>query len=166
MEDNAERAPWLVIGVGNQLFQDEGLGIMAAERLAAMSLPGVEVLDGGTLGLAMTPEIEGRRGVLVFDAVVAGGAEPGEVLVLQGEEVPRTRKMLMSVHQIGVVDALHAAELVGTLPDRVAACGIVPHSLEVGWGLSPETEAVIPELVEAGLRVLVEWGAVDPARLH
>ena len=158
-----ERSPWVVIGIGNELFQDEGLGIAAAKQLAAMQLPGIEVLDGGTLGLAITPEMEGRRGVLVFDAVVGGGAQPGDVLVLRDHEIPATRQMLMSVHQIGVVDAISAMQLTGLAPDHIAACGIVPSSLEVGWGLTPETEARLPQLVAAGLRRLVEWGAVDEA---
>ena len=158
-----ERAPWVVIGIGNELFQDEGLGIAAAKVIAAMELPGIEVLDGGTLGLAITPEMEGRQGVLVFDAVVGGGAKAGDVLVLRDDEIPKTRQMLMSVHQIGVVDAISAMELTGLMPDHIAACGIVPTSLEVGWGLTPETEARLPQLIAAGLRVLVEWGAVDEA---
>ena len=156
-----ERAPWLVLGIGNELFHDEGLGIAAAKVVAAMGLPEVEVLDGGTLGLAMTPEMENRRGVLVFDAVVKSGAESGDVLILRDDEIPATRQMLMSVHQIGVVEAMIATELMGTKPDRVAACGIVPTSLEVGWGLTPETEARLPQLVAAGLQVLAEWGAID-----
>ena len=81
MEDS-ERAPWLVLGIGNELFHDEGLGIAAAKRVQDMHLPDVEVLDGGTLGLAITPEMEGRKGVLVFDAVVGGGSVAGDVLVL------------------------------------------------------------------------------------
>lgn len=158
-----DRAPWLVVGIGNELFHDEGLGIAAAKVIGAMQLPNIEVLDGGTLGLAITPEMEGREGVLVFDAVVGGGAAPGDVMVLHDEQIPSTRQMLMSVHQIGVVDALLAMELTGLKPQHVAACGIVPHSLEVGWGLTPETEAQLPHLVAAGLRVLVEWGALDAA---
>lgn len=159
----SERAPWVVIGIGNELFQDEGLGIAAAKAVGAMRLPGIEVLDGGTLGLAITPEMEGRQGVLVFDAVVGGGAEPGDVLILRDQEIPSTRQMLMSVHQIGVVDAISAMELTGRSPQHIAACGIVPSSLEVGWGLTPETEARIPALVAAGLQLLVEWGAIDAA---
>lgn len=158
-----ERAPWVVIGIGNELFQDEGLGIAAAKLVDAMQLPGIEVLDGGTLGLAITPEMEGRQGVLVFDAVVGGGAAPGDVLVLQDEEIPQTRQMLMSVHQIGVVDAISAMQLTGMMPPHIAACGIVPSSLELGWGLTPETQARLPHLVAAGLQLLTEWGAIDAA---
>lgn len=163
MKFDDSRAPWLVLGVGNQLFTDEGLGIVAALRVAAMSLPNVDVLDGGTLGLAMTPEIENRKGVLVFDAVVKHGNIPGDILVLQGEEVPTTRQMLMSVHQIGVIDALNAAKLAGTLPENIAACGIVPISLDDGWGLTPETDSKIDALVNEGLKILASWGAIDPA---
>ena len=160
-ESATDRAPWLVLGVGNQLFSDEGLGIVAALKVAAMSFPNIDVLDGVTFGLAMTPEIENRKGVLVFDAVVKDGKIAGDVLVLEGDEVPTTRQMLMSVHQIGVIDALNAAKLAGTLPELVAACGVVPTSLEDGWGLTPETEAKMDKLVLEGLKILAKWGAID-----
>ena len=67
-----DRPPILVLGIGNELFTDEGLGVVAARRIAQSGLPGVEVLDGATLGLALLPEIADRDAVLLLDAIVAG----------------------------------------------------------------------------------------------
>lgn len=152
------RPPILVLGVGNVLFTDEGLGVAAAERIAARSLPGVETLDGGTLGLSLLPEIADRTGLLLLDAVVGGRAAAGEVVVLAGEQVRQARSVLVSAHQIGVGEALAAAELAGCAPDRVAAVGIVPDSLDTGYGLSPAVAGKLDTLVDRALDVLAGWG--------
>src|SRR5664279_3236571 len=125
-----DRAETLVLGIGNELFTDEGLGVVAARRIADLALPGVEVLDGATLGLALLPEIADRTSVLLLDAVVAGELAPGTVLTLAADQIPMARSIMMSAHQIGVVDALAAAELAGCAPRRLAAVGMVPISLE------------------------------------
>lgn len=152
------RAPVLVLGIGNELFTDEGLGIVAAEQLAALQLPGVEVLDGGTLGLDLLPEIADRQSVLVLDAMAARGHLPGDVLVLHGAEVPAARDLLLSAHQIGVAEALATAELAGVAPARIAAAGMVPADLATGVGLSSTTSAALGTLVTAARGVLRAWG--------
>ena len=156
------RAPVLVLGVGNELFTDEGLGCVAATRLAgrlaAQGVEGVDVADGSTLGLGLLPELADRRAVLLLDAVLREGSAPGEVVVLEGDEVPVTRQLTMSAHQIGVAEALAAARFAGCCPPVVAAAGIVPAVLETGWGLSPAVEASMDALVDAALDVLRRWG--------
>ena len=157
-----ERARFVVLGLGNELFTDEGLGVQAAHRVAQEGIPGVEVLDGGTLGLALLPELEGRRGLLVLDAVVSDGETPGTILDLGAGEVHQPRKLLMSAHQVGVSDTLSAASLMGTAPELIAAVGMVPFSLETGYGLSPEAEALMPEMVRRAVAVLSSWGVEVP----
>ena len=156
------RAPVLVLGVGNELFTDEGLGCVAAarlaDRLAAEGIDGVEVADGSTLGLGLLPGLADRRAVLLLDAVLRDGAAPGEVVVLEGDEVPVTRQLTFSAHQIGVAEALAAARFAGCCPPVVAAAGIVPAVLETGWGLSPAVEASMDALVDAAVDVLHRWG--------
>lgn len=157
----APTAPVLVLGVGNELFTDEGLGCVAAERvagrLAAEGLHGVDVRDGSTLGLGLLPELSGRRAVLLLDAVLSAGSRPGDVLVLEGDDVPVTRPLTLSAHQIGVGEALAAARFAGCCPDVVAAAGIVPAVLETGYGLSPAVEASMDRLVDAALALLRRW---------
>lgn len=153
-----ERAPVLVLGVGNELFRDEGLGVVAARCVAQLDLAGVEVADGGTLGLSLLPEIADREAVLILDAVVKHDGRPGEVVVLADGSVPPGWTHVVSAHQIGVPDALAAAALAGRAPRRVAVVGMVPASLDTGFGLTPETAAHIDELVRRTLGVLSGWG--------
>lgn len=73
------------------------------------------------------------------------------------------RSLMMSAHQIGVVDALAAAELAGCAPQRLAAVGMVPISLEMGYGLSSGAEQAMAEVVEQALAQLAAWGVLVPA---
>lgn len=157
------RPPVLVLGIGNELFTDEGLGIAAAHRIAELNLAGVQVLDGGTLGIALLPEIADREALLVLDAVAAKGAEPGTVLVLRDDEVTRAHSLMVSVHQLGIADALASAELSGCRPDRLTAVGMVPADLDTGYGLSPLVESRLDSLVSQALAVLADWGVEVPA---
>lgn len=153
-------APYLVLGVGNELFSDEGVGIVAARAVADLDLPGVEVVDGGTLGIALLPTVAGRAGIVILDAVVSEGRRPGEVLVLGDAEVRRGRRVLYSAHQLGVSEVLAAADLGGAGVPRVAAVGLVPFSLETGYGITPGAEARVPDLVERAVDILHGWGAL------
>lgn len=156
-ERGADRAPVLVLGIGNELFTDEGLGVVAARRIAELGLEGVDVVDGGTLGVGLLPEIVDRRALLVLDAMVADQAEPGDLLVLRGEEVPGADLLMVSAHQIGIAQALAAADLAGCRPPLLAAIGMVPADLSTGYGLSEPTAARLDRLVERALDVLTEW---------
>lgn len=157
------RAALLVLGVGNELLSDEGLGVEAARQLAALRLAGVEVVDGGTVGLGLLPEIADRRGLLLLDAITAADAQPGDVITLTGDEVPRARALLTSAHEIGVAEALAAADLAGCAPGTVVAVGMVPLSLDTGFGLTETVAARIPAVVDAALAVLASWGVAGPA---
>lgn len=156
------RAGILVLGLGNELFRDEGLGVVAARRIEALGLPGVDVVDGGTLGLGLLPEIDGRTGVLVLDAVVAADTTPGDLVVLAEADLKRSHLLLYSAHQIGVQEALAAADLAGRAPALIAGIGMVPFSLETGYGLSAAAEARLADLVDAALDVLASWGVEVP----
>ena len=158
-------APVLVLGVGNELFTDEGLGCVAARAVGRLDLPGVEVLDGSTLGIALLPALAGRDAVLLLAATVRSDAAPGDLLVLRGEEVPASRHLTMSAHQIGVSEALAAAELAGCRPPQLAAVGLVPVSLETGCGLSDAVAQRIPDLVRAACGILRDWGGDVPEDL-
>lgn len=151
-------APCLVLGLGNELFTDEGVGIEAARRIDALGLPGVEVVDGGTLGIGLLPAVEDRAGLLVLDAVVAEGRRPGEVVTLDAPALRQGYRVLMSAHQIGLPEVLAAAELGGHPPARVAAVGMVPADLDTGFGISPAAAAQVGEMIARALDVLARWG--------
>jgi hydrogenase maturation protease len=155
-------APVLVLGIGNELLGDDGAGVVAARRLAASPMPGVDVLDGGTLGLMLLPYIAGRHAVLVLDAVSSGHGTPGEIVVIGDGDVRRGHGVRATAHDVGLVDALSAAELAGCAPQRVALVGVVPASITSRWGLSPAVDARVGEMVSTARAVLAGWAAGVP----
>jgi hydrogenase maturation protease len=154
---------FLVLGLGNELFSDEGVGVVAARRVEERGLLAVEVVDGGTLGLALLPTIEGRTALLVLDAIVSEDMEPGEMVVYDGQDLRREARLLWSAHQLGVNEVLAAADLVGSTPELVAAVGMVPASVDTGYGLSIVATEALPAMVDAALQVLASWGVKEPA---
>lgn len=147
----------VVLGLGNELFTDEGVGVAAARRIEESRPAGVEVIDGGTLGLSLLPAIEGRDAMLVLDAIVDSDAVPGTVVVLDGDDLRREARLLYSAHQLGVNEVLAAADLNGVAPPRVSAVGMVPASVDTGYGLSPMAAAALEEMVATGLSILESW---------
>jgi hydrogenase maturation protease len=139
----------LVLGLGNVLCGDDGVGVLAAQAIARrFQLPdGVRVLDGGTLGLSLLPYFEEAREAILIDAVATGEA-PGTPVRLEGDDVLSIARQRLSVHQIGVADLLDAARLRGVYPERVVLFGVVPESIELGVSLTPAVEAELPRLVE------------------
>jgi hydrogenase maturation protease len=143
-------AKTLVLGLGNILLGDEGVGVRVVERLRARyELPeGIQVMDGGTLGLDLLPYLKGTSRLLVVDAVQAGKA-PGTLLRLEGKEIPILLDLSkVSPHQDGLQDLLAAAALTGCLPEDVVLCGVQIDSLRVGLELSPPVAAQVDALVE------------------
>ncbi len=152
------QAPVLVLGIGNELLCDDGVGVVAARRFADPPIPGVDVLDGGTLGLMLMPYIAGRRAVLVLDAVSAAHGAPGEIVLIRDSDVRRGHGVRATAHDVGLVDALSAAELAGCPPARIALVGIVPSFITEHWGLSPIVAAQVDAMEAAARAVLAGWG--------
>jgi hydrogenase maturation protease len=149
--------PLLVLGVGNVLLRDEGVGIHVVRRLEALGAdalpPGTTIVDGGTLGLDLLPMLEDAAAVVMVDAVDLR-AEPGAVDVLRGATLHAALAGHISPHQVGVGDLLAAARLAGSLPDRVSLVAIQPGAIEVGLELTPAVEAALPAAVELTLAEL------------
>ncbi len=140
----------LVLGLGNPLCGDDGLGVQAVAEIALRYEPpqGALVLDGGTLGLSLLPYLEDAEDALLVDAV-RGDAPPGTLVRLSGAEILPAVETRLSVHQVGVADLIAAAELRGRLPRRLALVGLVPATLDLGFGLSSAVALRLPALVEA-----------------
>lgn len=145
----SERTPLLVLGLGNVLLGDDGAGVTAVDYLARnYAVPeGASLHDGGTLGMALLPLLTSAERVILVDAVAAN-APVGSLVRLTGEEVAHASLHRLSPHQVGVADLLDSARLVGNLPDELVLLGVVPGSIELEVGLSPEVQASIPELAE------------------
>lgn len=159
-----EAPSMLVLGLGNVLCGDDGLGVAAVARLAERYeiAPQVRVEDGGTLGLALLGLFDGVDEVLLVDAILAD-ADPGALVALDGEDVAPAARTRLSVHQVGVADLLDALDLLGRRPRRLALVGLVPERIELGVQRSPVVERALPALVERVVREIRERGhAVAP----
>ena len=149
----------LVLGLGNILLRDEGLGVRVAESLGRRFAfpPEVTVLDGGTLGLDLLPRLDGIERLLVVDAVKFGRA-PGEIVRLEGDEVPAALDVKISPHQVGVQDLLAGARLLGSEPAHVVLWGMEPERLDPGTGFSASVSEALPRLEASVLDELDRWG--------
>jgi len=153
-----ERGRTLVLGCGNLLGADDGVGIAALDRLREVALPsGVELEDGGTWGLNLLPLVESADRLLLLDAVDHGEA-PGSLIVLEREEIPRFLGTKLSPHQIDLREVLALAELRGTLPGETVVIGLQPERVEMSTELSPSVAVNVPLLVERALQQLAAWG--------
>lgn len=149
----------LVLGLGNVLCSDDGLGVAAVELLRRRcELPAnVELMDGGTLGLTLLTHLRGFDDVILVDAI-RGDGPPGTLVRLEGDEVaPATRRRL-SVHQVGVADLLDALRLLDAYPRRLVLLGLVPETLKLELARSPAVESRIPVLVERVAEEIRELG--------
>ena len=145
----ARSVPLLVLGLGNVLCGDDGLGAVAVHLLErSYQVPdGVLVLDGGTLGLSLLPLLEQAHEAILVDAIRADGP-PGSLVRLEGDDVAPAVAARLSVHQVGVLDLLDAARWCDCYPSRLILLGLVPESLELGVQRTPAVEAALPGLVE------------------
>lgn len=139
----------LVLGLGNPLMGDDGVGVAAVERLREeWELPDdVELVDGGTWGMNLLPLIEAAERVILMDAIRTGAA-PGTLTVLERRELPRYFALKLSPHQIDLREVLALAELRGALPDELVAIGIEPQRIEMDVTLSPVVRAGVHKVVD------------------
>jgi hydrogenase maturation protease len=156
------RAPMLVLGLGNILLQDEGVGVAVVERLQRRYRVAeeVELLDGGTSGMSLLDDIRNREHLIVVDAVRTGRPAGTEVILI-GEEVPAFLCNKVSPHQLALSDVLANLALMDESPRQVTVVGMEPLSLETHLGLSELvasrlqslTDRVIEQIETAGYQV-------------
>lgn len=148
----------LVLGIGNPLLEDEGVGPRAIEELARRYRfsPAIDLLEGGTAGFSLLPRILEAERLLVLDAIQAG-EPPGSLLVLDGSSLPPAYGKKLSPHQIGLGDVLAVARLYDG-PKEVAVLGVEPESLNLQIGLSPKVAEALEKLIEAAIDQLARWG--------
>jgi len=149
------RRPILVLGIGNVLLGDEGVGVRVIEQMRALYLPDhVELVDGGTAGADLLDVLAERHKVIVIDAVQAD-CEPGTVLRFSAEELVQPDGVGMSLHELGLGQALTMTRMLGCAPKDVMIFGIQPKDIVSGVDLSDEVTASVPKVVEL---VLAEIG--------
>lgn len=149
----------LVMGIGNPLVKDEGVGVRVIEEMmATLRFPeGVTLMDAGTMGMGILNLFQECDYMLVIDAVDGTGQPPGTVVRLTPEEIA-PNQVLHSLHDMRFVDVLQAAELIGCRP-ATDCVGIQVADMDgIAIGLTPDVEAAIPAAVEAALSILREQG--------
>ena len=149
----------VVLGVGNILLSDEGIGVHAVNALEArFEIPAeVEIIDGGTSAMDCLDRIAESDFLLIADCV-RGGREPASLVRLGDGELQAFFRTRISPHQVGLCDVLATLTLHGISPSRTVLIGAEPKSLALGLEPTPELAAMIPALVEALTAELVAAG--------
>ena len=157
----------LVLGIGNPIMSDDGVGIRVVQELQReYRFPlTVEVVEGGTLGLGLLPLLEGRSHLIVVDAVETG-KRPGTCIRLSGEELPVALEARLSPHQMGLKELLAVCRLTGQEQPEMVLIGVQPRSVELAEHLSPEVELQVESMKGAVLKELARIGIKAQAVAH
>jgi hydrogenase maturation protease len=149
----------LVLGIGNLLNTDEGVGVHAIRRLQEQlgEVDGVALEDGGTLGLNLLPLVEEATHLLILDAVNAN-QPPGTVVELEKDEIPLYGGFKLSQHQLTFTEVLGLALIRDKLPAHLHLIGVQPASLAIGVDLSDVVMAALSDVTARSLDVLAGWG--------
>jgi hydrogenase maturation protease len=148
-----------VVGIGNVLLGDDGVGVWLVHRLLAAYRfePEIELLDGGTLGLGLVSYLSETDRLLVIDAASTGNV-PGTVVVMRAESVPAILRATLSAHEASLCDLLAALTLLGRTPSEFVAIGIEPHSLAPSVELSDFVRESIARAESEVIAQLSAWG--------
>lgn len=147
----------LVLGLGNLVHADDGVGVHAVHCLQRDHRvpPGVVLLDGGTQGLALLSHLAGVDRLLVIDAVDVG-EKPGTVTRLAGTALDRLPGKA-SVHQLGFADLMVAMKLLGDVPRETVVIGVQPRSTDWSAELTPEVNQSLPDAIDSVIDQLIIW---------
>lgn len=155
----------VVLGVGNTILADDGVGVHAIEAFERdyVAPQGVMVIDAGTSSMEMIEDLSHLDFLLVVDAINDG--QPPETLIrLAGEQVPVFFRRNLSPHGIGLSDVLAALELLGAEPKETVILGVQPVSTELSTELTPAIAAHVPALVTQIADELAQRGYVCKSR--
>jgi hydrogenase maturation protease len=147
-----------IMGLGNILMQDEGVGVHAVKAFQERySVPEyVELVDGGTAGLDLLEYFEGRDKVLIVDAVDFGRG-PGHIDTLENEAIPARFGAKASMHHLGLMEVISVTRLLDAAPKELCLIGIQPKTIELGLDLTPEIWDKVETLIERMAAKLREW---------
>jgi hydrogenase maturation protease len=159
MTPETGRRSTVVLGLGNPLMGDDGLGLAVLERLRSeWEVPThVDLVDGGTWGMNLLPIIEDADRLILIDAIRTGAA-PGTLVTLERANLPRYLAHKLSPHQIDLKEVLALAELRGTLSEATVAIGAEPAVVELSTELTPLLEAQVDAVARRVVERLAAWG--------
>jgi hydrogenase maturation protease len=149
----------VILGVGNILLTDEGVGVYAVNELAARYdlPPEVEVIDGGTSGMDCLDQVSEADHLLIADAM-RSKKEPGTITRLSGDQIPAFFKTKISPHQVGLSDMLATLNFHGLMPRNIVLIGVEPLSFATAMELSPPVQARLDDVVAALVAELATIG--------
>ena len=147
-----------ILGIGNTLYTDEGLGVHALAALEETygTDQQVQLIDGSTDGMSLLGPVEDTDYLIVIDAINAG-KEGGHIIELHGDDIPAYYGIKMSIHQLGFQEVLLASKLRERYPKNIVMIGMQPTSLELGIGLSETNEAQLPKMLELVEKQVNKW---------
>ena len=154
----------IILGVGNTLLSDEGVGIHVLDALAQTELPQegvVDLIDGGTLSFTLAVAIEEADSLIVVDAAQLK-SPPGTLRLFKGEEMDKflLGQKKSSVHEVGLTDLMAIARLTERWPEKRALVAIQPEKLDWGGEPTPPVQAAIPEACRQIEALVKEWHAL------
>jgi hydrogenase maturation protease len=160
--DVADRT--IVLGIGNPIMGDDGMGIHVVQdlltRSAILVLPegNIEILDGGTLGYLLLDHVNALDALIVVDAANIG-AEPGELRVFQNRDMDDflSNNQTSSVHEVGLLDLMQMMALMGQTPRQRALVGVQPAVIDWGTELSPAVAPSVAKAAQTVIDVLTAW---------
>ncbi len=146
----------VILGLGNDLLGDDGIGLLAAEALRGREGPGVSIRTSAQAGLYLLEHLQGFEDAIVIDSVL--GAHPGQVRELRGADLHEVS--VPSAHYVGLPEALALARASGlSVPRRLRIFGIeIDVSQRIGSAPSPAVLASVPDVASAVARAAAEWG--------
>jgi len=154
----------VVLGIGNILNRDEGIGVHGLRVLEARigaNAPDLDFIDGGVLGLELLSIVESASHLLVLDAVMAG-MPPGTVVEIYKSQMPLYTGIKLSQHQATFEEILGLARFRDRLPEKLHLVGVQPADTSTGIELSAGVSAAVPRLVDRAISMLIYWRLIDP----
>ena len=156
--------PVLIMGIGNILLRDEGIGVHVIDAMRPLSLPDqVELLDGGTSGADLVDEIADRDRVIVVDAVNAG-YPAGTVLRMGLKDLEEEANGTVSLHEFGLLDTMNMAQALGCAPREVVIFAVQVEDITTGLDLSQTLSRRVPGLVQLVLAAAEGCTSITDAR--
>ena len=146
--------PVLILGVGNSIQKDDGIGVHVLEELEKLSLPEtIELFDGGTAGFDLINIVANRDKVVVIDAV-NGGETPGTIYKFTPEDIKSRSIMYDSLHQLGIIESLQMAKLLDKYPKECVIFGVEPKEIDWGLELTELLKLKVPKVIDLVLKEL------------
>ncbi len=162
MQNSNQEKKITILGIGNTLFSDEGVGIHVLPLLEEMFKgdPGIEIVEGLTDGMKLLGPVEDAEYLLIIDAINAG-KPGGEIISIKDDEIPAYFGIKMSIHQLGFQEVLFAAKLRERYPKHIVMVGMQPTSLELGVEMSEANQEKLVDLAKVVEHQVKLWREVS-----